>query len=72
MKKLQYKNNTFLQKNLGRNLANDHLTNFNVQKVIKTKFANNYRAYARIKNQMIKMRLNSLCIFSKEWFGDSL
>ena len=35
-------------------LLNDHFTNVIIQKVIKTKFVNSYRAYVRMKNKMIK------------------
>ena len=40
-------------------LLNDHFTNAIIQKVIKTKFVNNYRAYVKMKNLMIKTQHNS-------------
>ena len=42
------------------------------QTVIKTKFVNDYIAYVRMKNKMIKMQRNSLYTLTKEWFGDSI
>ena len=37
-------------------LLNAPFTNVIIQKVMKTKFVNNYRAYARMKNKMITMQ----------------
>ena len=53
-------------------LLNDHFTNVTVQNAIKTKFVNNYRTYARMKNKMIKTQHNSLFTLTKRWFGDSI
>ena len=61
-----------LQHQKVRNLLNNHFTNVIIQKVIKTKFINNYRAYVRIKNKMMKMQHNSLYTLTKGWFGDSI
>ena len=52
-------------------LRNNHFTNVIIQKVIKAKFVNNYRAYVRMKNKMIKMQYHSLCALTKEWSVDS-
>ena len=48
---------------------NNNFTNTVIQKVIKTKFINNYRINARIQH---KIQHNSLYIFIKDCFGDSL
>ena len=48
---------------------NNNFTNAVIQKVIKTKFINNYRVNVRIKK---KTQHNSLYIFTKDCFGDSL
>ena len=53
-------------------MLNDHFTNVKIQKVIKTKFVNNYKAYVRMKNKMIKMQHKSLYTLTKEWFGDKI
>ena len=66
MKKKWFKNRKFSQKNLGKIVKNDHFTNAIIQKVIKTKFVNNYRTYFRMKNKMIKMQHNSLYTLTKE------
>ena len=55
-----------------QNLLNDHFTNVIIQKVIKTKFVNNYRAYVRMKNKTIKMQHNTLYTLTKEWLGESI
>ena len=52
-------------------LLNNHFTNVIIQKVIKTKFVSNYRAYVRMKNKMIKMQYHSLWALTKEWSVDS-
>ena len=52
--------------------AKRSFTNVVTQTVIKTKFVNNYIAYVRMKNKMIKMQHNSLYTLTKEWFGDSI
>ena len=63
MKKEWYINKKFLLQNsvklwqIPQNLLNDHFTNVIIQKVLKTKFVNNYRAYVRIKNKMIKYNI---------------
>ena len=57
---------------INQKLLNFHFTNAINQKVIKTKFVNNYRAYDRMKNKIITMQRNSLHIFIKEWTGHSL
>ena len=49
-------------------LLNDHFTNVTIQKVIKTKFVNNYRPIVRVKNS----KHDSFYTLTKEWFGDSL
>ena len=53
-----------------QNLLNDHFTNVIIQKVVKTKFVNNYRAYATMKNKIMKMQHDSLYKLTKEWLGD--
>ena len=55
-----------------QNLLNDHFTNVIIQKLIKAKLVNNYRAYVRIKNEMIKMKHNSWYTLTKEWLGDTI
>ena len=61
MKKEQGQNKILaLMCQISQKLVNGHFTNVKTIKVIKTKFANNYRAYVRIKNKMIKMQQNSL------------
>ena len=47
-------------------LPNDHVTNAILQKLIKTKCVNDYIAYVRMKNKMIKMQHNNLYIFTKQ------
>ena len=44
---------------MGKNVTNC-FANVILQKVIKTKFVNNYRAYARMKNKVIKTQHDSL------------
>ena len=53
-----------------QNLLNDHFTNVIIQKVVKNKFVNNYRAYVTMKNKIMKMQPNSLYKLTKEWLGD--
>ena len=55
-----------------QNLLNNHFTNVIIQKLIKAKLVNNYRAYVRIKNKMIKMKHNSWYTLTKEWLGDTI
>ena len=57
---------------INQKLLNFNFTNAINQKIIKTKFVNNYRAYDKMKNKIITMQRNSLYIFIKEWAGDSL
>ena len=53
-------------------MLNAHFTNVIIQKVVKTNFVNNDKAYVVMKNKMIKTQHNSLHKPNKEWFGDSL
>ena len=55
-----------------QNLVNDHFKNVIIQKIIQTRFVNNYRAYVRMKTKMIKMQHNSLNTLTEEWFHSSL
>ena len=52
-------------------LLNAHFTNVIIQKTIKIKFVNNYRAYVIMKNKLIIMQ-HKTYMFINEWFGDSL
>ena len=54
---------------MGKNVTNC-FANVILQKVIKTKFVNNYRAYARMKNKVIKTQHDSLYSLTKEWFSE--
>ena len=51
--------------------AKIHFINVIIQKVIKSKFVNDYRTCVRIKKKMI-MQHNSLYTITKEWFYDSI
>ena len=53
-------------------MLNDHFTNLIIQNIIKTKFANNYKAYVTMKNKIMKMQHNSLCTLTKEWLGEKI
>ena len=57
---------------ISQKLLNYHFTNVIIQKWIKTKFSNNYSAYVRLKNKMIKMEYSSLYTLTKESFDDNL
>ena len=74
MKKLWYKNKKFQSRTrvkmsqVLQKLLNDEFTNAITQKSIKAKIANNYRAFARMKNKIIKTQYHSLYTFTKGWF----
>ena len=55
-----------------QNLVNGHFKNVIIQKIIQTRFVNNYRAYVRIKTKMVKMQHNSLNTLTEDWFHSSL
>ena len=55
--------------NLDKNVTNC-FANVILQEVIKTKFVNNYRAYARMKNKVIKTQHDSFYSLTKEWFSE--
>lgn len=48
-----------------------HFINVIIQKVIKSKFVNDYRTCVRMKKKMITQH-NSLYTITKEWFYDSI
>ena len=58
---------------ISQKLLNDHFINVKIQKLIKTKFFNNYKSYVRMKNKIIKIQHNSFfnSILTTEWFGES-
>ena len=66
MKKKSYKKPRFHSRTwvkmyqIRKKLLNDHFTNVIIQKVTKTKLVNNYIAYVRKKDKIIKMPHNSL------------
>ena len=51
--------------------AKIHFINVIIQKVIKSKFVNDYRTCVRMKKKMITQH-NSLYTITKEWFYDSI
>lgn len=58
---------------ISQKLLNDHFINVKIQKLIKTKFFNNYKTYVKMKNEIIKIQHNSFfnSILTTEWFGES-